>query len=419
MVDHVEAVAAEEGLLFRLGEAQRVNTVDAHRLLHLALETAGRRCSPRSRRSCSRRTSCGRRTSPTTTCCVVRRRRWVSTPTASTRCSRHRRVRRRGRGRHPRGGRPRRDRSAVLRDRPQVRRLRRASRPRPSPRCSSAPGPRRTRRSSTSATTTGRPAARTAARSEAAAIHRQQAHPVDVGPDLWTTARLLWTTRRSREFLEIVGETPLRRPVASGVEISHALPSGRAGSLGEEGPQSGETRSRCAGDGSRDRTRRVVDRKVTVLRSPEGPSNSYLLGPSPISQPVPQGRAHRRDPRARLPRALRSATLGAAQRRAGNLHLTCRIVVTPSSDAGPSYSSPKSSAPRPSRRSVPTSRSATATAPTGPSCSPRSSTSTRCWCARPPRSTRRPCSPPSASRSWPGPVSASTTSTSGRPRRTA
>ena len=41
MVDRVEAVAAEEGLLFRLGEAQRVNTVDAHRLLHLALDNGG------------------------------------------------------------------------------------------------------------------------------------------------------------------------------------------------------------------------------------------------------------------------------------------------------------------------------------------------------------------------------------------
>ncbi len=41
MVDRVEAVAAEEGLLFRLGEAQRANTVDAHRLLHLALEDGG------------------------------------------------------------------------------------------------------------------------------------------------------------------------------------------------------------------------------------------------------------------------------------------------------------------------------------------------------------------------------------------
>jgi len=41
MVDRVEAVAAEEGLLFRLGEAQRVGTIDAHRLLHLALENGG------------------------------------------------------------------------------------------------------------------------------------------------------------------------------------------------------------------------------------------------------------------------------------------------------------------------------------------------------------------------------------------
>ncbi|WP_344152165.1 DsbA family oxidoreductase [Nocardioides koreensis] len=36
MIDRVEAVAAEEGLVYRLGEAQRANTVDAHRLLHLA-----------------------------------------------------------------------------------------------------------------------------------------------------------------------------------------------------------------------------------------------------------------------------------------------------------------------------------------------------------------------------------------------
>ena len=38
MIDHMEAVAAEEGLLFRLGEAQRANTIDAHRVLHLAAE---------------------------------------------------------------------------------------------------------------------------------------------------------------------------------------------------------------------------------------------------------------------------------------------------------------------------------------------------------------------------------------------
>jgi len=40
-VERVEAVAAEEGLLFRLGEAQRVNTVDAHRLLHLTVADRG------------------------------------------------------------------------------------------------------------------------------------------------------------------------------------------------------------------------------------------------------------------------------------------------------------------------------------------------------------------------------------------
>lgn len=43
MIDQVEAVAAEEGLLFRLHDAQRASTVDAHRLLHLALEEGGPR----------------------------------------------------------------------------------------------------------------------------------------------------------------------------------------------------------------------------------------------------------------------------------------------------------------------------------------------------------------------------------------
>ena len=41
MIDRIEAVAAEEGLIFRLGEAKRGNTIDAHRLLHLALEQGG------------------------------------------------------------------------------------------------------------------------------------------------------------------------------------------------------------------------------------------------------------------------------------------------------------------------------------------------------------------------------------------
>ena len=41
MVDRVEAVAAEEGLLFRHHQSLRVNTTDAHRLLHLALDEGG------------------------------------------------------------------------------------------------------------------------------------------------------------------------------------------------------------------------------------------------------------------------------------------------------------------------------------------------------------------------------------------
>ncbi len=41
MVDRVEAAAAEEGLLFRHHASLRVNTMAAHRLLHLALETGG------------------------------------------------------------------------------------------------------------------------------------------------------------------------------------------------------------------------------------------------------------------------------------------------------------------------------------------------------------------------------------------
>jgi predicted DsbA family dithiol-disulfide isomerase len=38
MVDRVEAVAAEEGMVWRHHQSLRVNTVDAHRLLHLAAE---------------------------------------------------------------------------------------------------------------------------------------------------------------------------------------------------------------------------------------------------------------------------------------------------------------------------------------------------------------------------------------------
>ncbi len=40
LIDQMEAVAAEEGLVYRLGRAQRVGTLDAHRLLHAALEVS-------------------------------------------------------------------------------------------------------------------------------------------------------------------------------------------------------------------------------------------------------------------------------------------------------------------------------------------------------------------------------------------
>lgn len=41
MQDRVEAVAAEEGLVYRLSETLHVNTVDAHRVIHLAHEQGG------------------------------------------------------------------------------------------------------------------------------------------------------------------------------------------------------------------------------------------------------------------------------------------------------------------------------------------------------------------------------------------
>ena len=41
MQDRVEAVAAEEGLVYRLAETLHLNTVDAHRVIHLAHEQGG------------------------------------------------------------------------------------------------------------------------------------------------------------------------------------------------------------------------------------------------------------------------------------------------------------------------------------------------------------------------------------------
>ena len=43
MQDRVEAVAAEEGLLFRLADTLHLNTVAAHRVIHLALQQGGTR----------------------------------------------------------------------------------------------------------------------------------------------------------------------------------------------------------------------------------------------------------------------------------------------------------------------------------------------------------------------------------------
>ena len=41
MIDQVEAVAAEEGMIWRYHQSQRVGTIDAHRMLHLALHDGG------------------------------------------------------------------------------------------------------------------------------------------------------------------------------------------------------------------------------------------------------------------------------------------------------------------------------------------------------------------------------------------
>ncbi|MEO5662553.1 MAG: DsbA family oxidoreductase [Nocardioides sp.] len=41
MIDRVEAVAAEEGMLWRHHQSKRVGTMDAHRLMHLALHEGG------------------------------------------------------------------------------------------------------------------------------------------------------------------------------------------------------------------------------------------------------------------------------------------------------------------------------------------------------------------------------------------
>ena len=87
MQDRVEAVAAEEGLVYRLSETLHLNTVDSHRLIHLAHQQGGNALQGRSRRRCCRPTSPRHATSPTTPCCVRSPSPRGSTPPASTRCS--------------------------------------------------------------------------------------------------------------------------------------------------------------------------------------------------------------------------------------------------------------------------------------------------------------------------------------------
>ena len=124
MVDRVEAVAAEEGLLFRLGEAQRVGTVDAHRLLHLALELGGP--SLQSALKEELLAAYFLRAENVADHDLLRR----TAEKVGLAANRVEEVlvlaalRRRGRVRHPGGRRARCHRGAVLRGRPQVRHLR-------------------------------------------------------------------------------------------------------------------------------------------------------------------------------------------------------------------------------------------------------------------------------------------------------
>ena len=144
MVERTEAVAAEEGLPFRLAEAQRANTADAHRLLHLALAespeapgatgggAAGGVLPARRERRRPRRAP-GRRRDRSASTRSRRRRCWPATRTptrSSTTSARRRRS-------APPGCRSSSSTGSTASPAP--------SRSRSSPRCSIAPGRRRTR----------------------------------------------------------------------------------------------------------------------------------------------------------------------------------------------------------------------------------------------------------------------------------
>ena len=227
MVERTEAVAAEEGLLFRLGEAQRVNTVDAHRLLHLALETGGPELQARAQGGAARGVlPAGARTSPTTTSCVVRRSRSASTPRPSTRSSPATATPTPSSttsARRPRSARP-----ACRSSSSTASTASRApSRPRSSARCSTGPGTSRTRGSSTSGPSDDA-AAPTAAPSEPvcpqerSTICGPRGSPVD-------DDGILWTTRRPREnSSKMLVDLPCGERFA-GIELLSRTSSGESG----------------------------------------------------------------------------------------------------------------------------------------------------------------------------------------------
>ena len=86
MIDNVEAVAAEEGLVYRLHHAQRANTSTPTGCCTSPSSRAARPSRERSRRRCWRRTSPTPATSPTTPSCGTSRWAPASTRSAWTRC---------------------------------------------------------------------------------------------------------------------------------------------------------------------------------------------------------------------------------------------------------------------------------------------------------------------------------------------
>jgi hypothetical protein len=102
------------------------------------------------------------------------------------------------------------------------------------------------------------------------------------GFNLWSIGAFLWISRGFRKETRKNPRKPgksLARSLPDSIEISYALPPGGAGSAGDEGSYGGATRRSgrvtAAGAGGAGRS----TGSVTVLRSQEGPRNSYLRGP--------------------------------------------------------------------------------------------------------------------------------------------